>query len=87
MWTLNWFGFIQCDKYTEKVFNVPVKWQSLQQECIKDVPNFPNWKKDSSVYFRHLPYIKDVIMLIVLSILHTINFIFKDNIEINKMET
>ena len=85
MWRIQWFGFILCDKYTDAVFYEPVSWQALQKECVQTAVNFPNWKKDSSVYFRHLPYFKNVVMLVVLSMLHQINYIFKDDLEVNRM--
>jgi hypothetical protein len=49
--------------------------------------NKPDWKVDTSVYFRYVPDIKIWILMIVFKILNVINVLFSDRAEVVKLET
>jgi hypothetical protein len=85
MYRVYWTGMVHCQAYTTDSV-LTKSWQDLNAECVKTNPNFPTWHKGSSIYFRHLPYIRDVVILLVMSMLHWINFLFKDTLEVKRMQ-
>jgi hypothetical protein len=91
MYTMRWLGFTQCTEYTYD--NIATKtWQEIRGLCLKEKDSmFPNWHKEidgnvQSIYFRQVPYWPDIVILIIMSMLHQINYIYKNEKEVARMQ-
>ena len=83
--------FIVTSYYYSLYFKLFEKDQIINKKCewfgMWTQHNKPDWKRDSSVYFRYSPYIYQWILLIVMKLLNTINTLFKDKEQVKKLET
>ena len=86
-----WLGLTRCHEYYLDNIQT-MTWRTLRDKCAKQHATFPTWHKEvdgkpQSIYFRQIPFWQDILILIIMSALHQINYFYKDQREVTRIQS